>query len=142
MITATGHGIRSHVLRLTPGMDVRSALHEWCGKMKVRAACVAGAVGSLSHAVVRMADAAEGTAIAGPLEVLSLQGLLAENGTHLHVMVSDALGQCAGGHLLEGCTVRTTLELVLLELHGVRMLREPDPATGYLELVPVEVPIS
>lgn len=142
MIAATGNGICSHVLRLTPGMDVRHALVAWCSTGQVQAACVAGAVGSLSHAMVRMADAATGTPLTGPLEILSLQGVLSAHGLHLHIMVSDAQGQCVGGHLLEGCTVRTTLELVLLELPGVCMLRKHDPRTGHLELVPEKEPIS
>ena len=44
-----------------------------------------------------------------------------------------------GGHLLTGCIVRTTLELVIHEIGGLRLLREPDPATGYDELVPTPI---
>jgi predicted DNA-binding protein with PD1-like motif len=36
--------------------------------------------------------------------------------------------------------VRTTLELVIHELGGVRMERRKDPDTGYLELFPVSAP--
>jgi predicted DNA-binding protein with PD1-like motif len=44
-----------------------------------------------------------------------------------------------GGHLLAGCLVRTTLELVVQEVTGVRMMRTPDPATTYDELDPVQL---
>ena len=42
--------------------------------------------------------------------------------------------QLHGGHVAPGCTVRTTAELLLVLLPGYRFSREPDPATGYLEL--------
>ena len=56
-------------------------------------------------------------------------------GCHLHISVSDPYGVTMGGHLLKGCLVRTTAEIVVLPLEGVRFARELDPATGYKELV-------
>ena len=40
-----------------------------------------------------------------------------------------------GGHLAEGCTVRTTAEVVLAADDRLVFARELDPATGYDELV-------
>ena len=40
-----------------------------------------------------------------------------------------------GGHLLDGCIVNTTAEIVLLELPGVRFSGAFDVSTGYRELV-------
>ena len=46
-----------------------------------------------------------------------------------------------GGHLLDGCIVQTTAEIVLAILPEVSFSRRHDTATGYAELVittPVE----
>ena len=45
------------------------------------------------------------------------------------------LGRTVGGHLAEGCTVRTTAEVVLAADEQLLFAREHDPATGYDELV-------
>ena len=70
------------------------------------------------------------------LEVCTLSGTLSRHGLHLHIAIADAEGAMTGGSLLDGCIVRTTLELVIHEIGGVRMLRKPDAITGYEELVP------
>ncbi len=44
-------------------------------------------------------------------------------------------GRTVGGHLTEGCTVRTTAEVVLTADDRLLFDREHDPATGYDELV-------
>jgi uncharacterized protein len=49
--------------------------------------------------------------------------------------VSDGSGRTLGGHLAPGTIVRTTAELVVVELHGLRFSRHPDPATAFRELV-------
>jgi predicted DNA-binding protein with PD1-like motif len=126
------------VLRLRPGEDLRGALEaafRGIGERGIDAACVVSAVGSLSRAQLRYADAPRGTALDGPLELLSLSGTLSRDGPHLHASVADAAGRVSGGHVLRGCTVRTTAELVLALLPGWQFGRAPDAATGFLELV-------
>jgi predicted DNA-binding protein with PD1-like motif len=49
--------------------------------------------------------------------------------------VADADGRVIGGHLLDGCTVRTTAEIVLGLLDGLAFAREVDPSTGWRELL-------
>jgi predicted DNA-binding protein with PD1-like motif len=43
-------------------------------------------------------------------------------------------GACVGGHLVRGCIVNTTAELVIGDLPEVEFHRRLDPATGYREL--------
>jgi len=50
--------------------------------------------------------------------------------------VADAQGRVIGGHVMPGCIVRTTAEVVLGLLPGWEFRRQSDTATGYLELVP------
>jgi predicted DNA-binding protein with PD1-like motif len=136
VIQAQGSSGPVHVLRLAPDTDVHTALQNWCASSAIDAACIIASVGSLSTCRIRLAGKADPIEIQGDLEVLSLDGLLSKQGVHLHIAVSDSAGNCTGGHLMEGCTVRTTLELVVQEIMGVRMERVLDPGTGYRELYP------
>ena len=123
-----------HAVRLRPGADLRGGIEAAFADTGARAGFVAAAVGSLNEAHLRHAGRNEGTATAGPLEVVALSGTLGMGGVHLHVAVSDAEGAMTGGHLLHGCTVRTTAEIVLGLLPGLVLERPRDPATGHREL--------
>jgi predicted DNA-binding protein with PD1-like motif len=70
-----------------------------------------------------------------PLEIISLNGTLSLTGCHLHISVSKKSGEVIGGHLLDGCLVETTAEVVLTNLHSYTFTREVDPTTGFLELI-------
>jgi predicted DNA-binding protein with PD1-like motif len=99
-------------------------------------------VGSLSRAALRLAGNGGGTIIEGPLEIVSLSGTLSPHGPHLHIAIADSIGRVLGGHLLDGCIVLTTAEIVLAVMPEVRFSRRRDDATGFAELVittPVEI---
>ena len=83
---------------------------------------------------LRLAGAAEATAIHCDLEIISLSGNLSPDGVHLHIAASGSSGTVIGGHLCSGSLVRTTAELVIGLLPEWRFCRELDPATGYAEL--------
>ena len=121
-------------LRLNPGTDLLASLLAYCAERQIKAACVLACVGSLERAVIRFADAPQGTVLAQKLEILTLSGTLSRYGAHLHVTVADADGRVFGGHLLDGSLVYTTAELVLGLLLGTEFRREFDPATGHDEL--------
>jgi predicted DNA-binding protein with PD1-like motif len=69
-----------------------------------------------------------------PMEIVSLVGTLCSSGLHLHISLSRRDGACIGGHLVAGCIVNTTAELVIGEAPLVEFRRLPDAATGYAEL--------
>lgn len=125
---------RHVALRLSPGADLRSGVEAAFAATGARAGFVAAVVGSLSEARLRFAGRDGGTTVPGPLEVVSLSGTLGAGGAHLHLAVSDEEGRMTGGHLLPGCPVRTTAEVVLGLLPGVIFERPLDPATGFREL--------
>ena len=136
MKQAAGSAGALHVLRLQPGEDVRSTLTAWAKEKAIEAAAVVSAVGSLTQAHIRYANRADGIMTTADLEVYSLTGPLSVHGLHLHLSFGDRDGNMLGGHMLEGCIVRTTVELVIQEVQGVRMLRSKDEQTTYDELDP------
>lgn len=125
------------VLRLRPGDDLLAALDSWVAEHQVQAGWVAGVVGSLSTAALRFAGQPDATLLQDAFEIIALSGTLGQDGAHLHLSVADAQGAMRGGHVMPGCIVRTTCELVLGELPGVAFSRVPCPLSGYDELQPV-----
>ena len=126
--------MKTYALRLRPGDDLRQALLAFVQVQHVRAGAVLTCVGSLTVATLRLANQEGPTEYRGPFEIVSLVGTLSTNGSHLHLAVADGTGRTLGGHLLDGCRVYTTAEIVLGELPGLEFRRETDPAFGYQEL--------
>ena len=122
-------------LRLRPGDDLRAALDAALAERGAAAAFVVAGIGSLGEARLRFAGRDAPHRLVGDLEILTLSGTLGAGGSHLHASLSDADGRVVGGHVAPGCIVRTTAEILLAVLDDVAFAREPDPATGYAELV-------
>lgn len=122
-------------LRLEPGSDLRATLEAAASAGAGMSAFVASGIGSLSGARLRLAGAESETEVEGDVEILSLSGTLAPDGAHLHMAVADATGHVIGGHVCYGNMVRTTAELLVLELVEWSLAREPDRSTGFEELV-------
>lgn len=92
-------------------------------------------VGSLREANLRFADHDTGTVIYGPLEIVSATGTISTAGLHVHIAVSDRHGRTTGGHMLEGCYVFTTCEVVMMNISSEwRFEHEFDEETGSHEL--------
>ncbi|MDQ0038322.1 putative DNA-binding protein with PD1-like motif [Variovorax boronicumulans] len=128
--------MEAHALRLNPGDDLRAALDAALKQRGAEAAFVVSGIGSLRGARIRYAGVESAAVLDGDLEILTLSGTLSPDGAHLHISVSDAVGQVRGGHVAPGCIVRTTAEILIAWLPEWRFAREHDPATGYPELVP------
>jgi predicted DNA-binding protein with PD1-like motif len=122
-------------LRLSPGHDLRRALEAAVAGRHCTAAFVLSGIGSLAGAQLRLAGLPMPQAVGGDLELLSLAGTVAANGSHLHAVLAGPDGAVIGGHVAYGCTVRTTAEVLLALLPEWDFRREPDAATGYDELV-------
>lgn len=125
---------RFYALRLLPGQEVFSQLHAFVRQHRLHAAWIAGCTGSLTDVALRYAGQEATTLLTGTWEVISLNGTLELTGEHLHLSVSDPQGAMRGGHMMAGCTVRTTLELVIGELNDLVFSRQPCPLSGYDEL--------
>jgi predicted DNA-binding protein with PD1-like motif len=126
--------LKTYALRLRPGQDLRRELEKFAKEQRLEAGLILTAVGSLTKAAIRLADQSEATQFEGKFEIVSLVGTLSPDGPHLHISLSDKTGRTIGGHLVEGCTVYTKVELVIGEMEGVRFTREQDAQSGYKEL--------
>ena len=134
MQTHRAASLQVHARRLLPGEDLRTELERLTALVPLRAGFVLSAVGSLTRVALRFADRREESVREGRFEIVSLTGTLGPDGCHLHMAVSDGEGATIGGHVLTGCTVYTTVELVVGEATGLVFHREADPKTTFKEL--------
>lgn len=125
---------RFYALRLLPGQEVFSQLHAFVQQHQLHAGWIAGCTGSLTDVALRYAGQDATTRLTGTFEVISLNGTLELTGEHLHLCISDPQGAMLGGHMMPGCTVRTTLELVIGGLETLAFSRQPCALSGYDEL--------
>lgn len=121
--------------RVKPGQDLRRELLAFAERHALVAPMVLTCVGSLQQLVLRFAGQTDATVRIGRFEIVSLVGCVDPPRGHLHLSAADESGVVVGGHLMDGCEVYTTAEVVVGELPGVRFRRELDPTYGYRELV-------
>ena len=136
----TNHALAStsfavYCLRLSPGEDLKENLQRFTQRHSLAAGCIVTAVGSLQQANLRFAGQDTSTALSQRFEIISLVGTLSLNGLHLHMAIADEQGHTLGGHVMPGCLIYTTAEIVVGSLSGVTFHRALDRQTGYRELV-------
>ncbi len=128
--------MQSFTFRLKPGQDLFDSIEEFVKQNNIEAGCVLSSVGSLTHATLRLANREYYNEYEGHFEIVSMTGTVSVHGSHVHVAISDGDGVTTGGHLVSGCKVYTTAEIVLAVFDNVvykRELLEND--SGYEELV-------
>lgn len=124
-----------HPFRLRPGCDLKQEIQKFVQEHAIQAGCIVTCVGSLARIAVRFANREHATVLDKKMEILALSGTVGVSGVHLHIALADGDGIAIGGHLMDGCLVYTTAEIVIGELPGVVFAREIDTDTGYRELV-------
>jgi predicted DNA-binding protein with PD1-like motif len=134
MASGETRGLRVLALRLRPGQDLRQQLEAFVKEKKITAGFIITGVGSLRRASIRLADQTSAAAFDDKFEIVSLVGTLGQDGVHLHISVSDKTGKTIGGHLVEGCLIYTTAEIVIGDAGGLLFSRVQDKETGYKEL--------
>ena len=129
--------MKTIAIRLRDGQDLLEEIQGFVAQHNVQAGIILSAVGSLKSSRIRVPviDAKVAYITPSNLEIDTLQGTVSVGGCHLHISVSDVTGSVSGGHVKEGCIIRTTCELVIGLLDDVQFSREPDEATGFDELV-------
>nr|WP_230688363.1 PPC domain-containing DNA-binding protein [Hymenobacter jeongseonensis] len=133
--------LKTYALRLKPGDDLRQQLAAFVQAHHIAAGTMLTCVGSLTVATLRLANQEGPSVYRGHFEIVSLVGTLSTNGSHLHLAVADSTGRTIGGHLLDGCVVYTTAEIVVGELPALEFRRETDSTFGYKELEVYPAPV-
>ena len=121
--------------RLRRGEDLLCAIQALAEQEKIAAGVVLSAVGCVSKARVRDASGVNLRDISEHCEIISLNGTVSAKRCHLHIALSKENLSTVGGHLVEGCIINTTCELVVGVLDGWEIDKEFDPETGYHELI-------
>ncbi len=127
--------MRNYTFRLKPGQDLFDSIELHIKEKNIGAGCVLSGVGSLTHATLRFADQDSCSEYDGHFEIVSLTGTVSVHGSHLHFAISDGDGKTLGGHLVSGCKIYTTAEIVLAIFDDVVYKREFAEDSGYDELV-------
>lgn len=125
--------------RLHRGDDLLLSIRTLCEREKIDAAVVLSAVGCVSRAVLRDAGGVNLRSVDEPCEIVSLNGTASRTRCHLHLALSCEDLSTIGGHMMPGCIVNTTCELVLGVLEHMRFDVEQDAQTGYDELIFTEL---
>lgn len=127
--------MEAFTFRLKPGEDLLEEIEAVVAQKGIQAGCVLSAVGSLTVATLRLADREFSSEVVGPFEIVSMTGTVSMHGSHLHTSISDGDGTTIGGHLLAGCKIYTTAELVIAVFEDQIYKREFAQDSGYEELV-------
>jgi len=126
----------NYTFRLKPNDDMFDAIEAFVKERQIEAGCVLSAVGSLTHAVLRFANREYHSEFIGFFEIVSITGTVSIHGSHIHMSISDGDGKTIGGHLVSGCKIYTTAEIVLAVFDDVVYKREIfENDSGYEELV-------
>ena len=127
--------MKAYAVRLKRGKDLLKSIESFCVENKVKAGVILSGVGCVIKGCVRDASGVTIVDIDEPMEIVSLMGTVSEKRCHLHISFAKEDLSVVGGHLVDGCIINTTCELVIGELENYRYEVEFDEETGYDELV-------
>ena len=126
--------MQNYTFRLPSGQDLFDSIESFVKEKHIEAGCVLSSVGSLTRAVLRLANREFYTEYNGYFEIVSMTGTISIYGSHLHVAISDGEGKTIGGHLVSGCKIYTTAEIVLAAFEDTVYKREFAADSGFDEL--------
>jgi len=120
--------------RLFEDEDLLEAISQAAGKGGIKAGFFV-LIGTLKKAEMGFFNQGryESIEMAEPLEIVSCMGNISmkedEPLVHAHIAVSNRKGEVFGGHVLSGCIIAATGELVLIEAVDVELQRKLDEPT-------------
>jgi uncharacterized protein len=123
-----------HAFRLKPGQDLKEGIQKLVTEKQIKAGWISTCVGSLTQYSIRFANQPNASSDSGHFEMVSLTGTVSVNGCHIHISISDSTGKTIGGHLMEGCKIYTTAEIVILSSDDLVFKRAKDGTTPWEEL--------
>jgi uncharacterized protein len=133
-VKSTKKAMKIFAIRLKPGEDLKESLRSFVEENNIQAGFILTGVGSLKQTTLRFANQNYSHVFKDRFEIVSLVGTLSVHGLHLHISLSNRQGKTIGGHLLDGCIIYTTAEIVIGTSEDFIFLRTLDETTGYQEL--------
>lgn len=118
-------------VRLDRGDLLLESIMELIEQYNIQDGAVLTAAGSLQectyHGVVTLADKPQQkfTTVREAMEILNINGIIAEGEPHLHMTLSTPKG-AFGGHLEKGCKVLYRAELTIAKFKGTQLTRKPN----------------
>lgn len=133
-------------LRLKTRTDITEGIRAVCVAHGIRGGVILTGIGSLREMTYQVlapkpetklgAGYTEPQVVPGPVEVLSLQGVIFESEQgelllHIHGTFSDQRGAVYAGHVVAGRNpVLATLDGLIAEVADVKLVRRDDPEVG------------
>ena len=136
---------RAGVARLLPGVDLLEGIEMicrdydikygicWCHGSIAKTSVYIPGIGGVAGRVYEKRDFGQ---------IVSATGVICETSdgkkdVHLHFAANDELCHFIGGHALKGkCQVGDTMDVIIMEIKGGKMLRKLDKNTGEVEFSP------
>ena len=151
-VSVEAHKGRTIAARLTPGTDLVSGIEAVCQKHHIEYGYFGSVMGSLSQAtyIVPLKDPTqplgfrfcEPIEVDGPIDLLGGQGVICqsekgERMIHLHAHGVTPDRVVFGGHFSAGGNpVLATIDLVIVEFDGAKLMRRYDPQSGLMVFSP------
>jgi len=124
----------THAFRLKPGEDLKAGIQKVVYEQQIKAGWLSACVGSLTDFNIRFANKAVSNSGSGHFEIVHLTGTVSVNGSHIHITISDCTGKTIGGHLVDGCKIYTTAEIIIQSTDQYEFKRAKDGSTAWEEL--------
>ena len=151
-VSVEAHKGRTIAAHLKPGTDLVSGIEAVCQKHHIQYGYFASVMGSLAKAtyILPLKDATQPLGFRfcdpieteGPIDLLGGQGVICqsekgERMIHLHAQGVTPDHVVFGGHFSAGGNpVLATIDLVIVEFDGAKLMRRYDPKTGLLAFSP------
>ncbi len=152
--SAVAHSGKMIVGRLLPGTDLMEGLEQACRENDVKYAYIAMGMGLLKCAryfVPGFSDTNKKVGVAygdpivlnEPLEMVAIQGTICQSedgyASHIHGTGVKLDGVAVGGHFGKGGNiVMATIDFVLVETAGIKIMREYDEETDFVMIKPTK----
>jgi len=138
-IFAGGRIVEVIALRLDQGDDVLDSIGAAARQKDLHTGVVLSGIGTLDrarmHHITHTGYPPRDAFVEyeGPIELLSIDGIIADYTPHLHTCISIKETTYMG-HLEPGCRVLYLAEIAIARLEGLRLCRRPHPETTVKQL--------
>ena len=132
------------IIALEPGELLLESIREAVRARGIKSGAVVSGIGTLKtcrmHYINDVAFPPADTvfSLEKPLELLSINGLIADGEPHLHIVVSCGSNEVYAGHLEEASEVAYLAEIAILAFNDLPMARHLDPQRRIRLLGPKE----